>query len=234
MPGPSKTRRHFLSRIISNGGNPGGHAWATHSWLSAILAHLGRQRCHRLCFNHRAEPCRRDYSEIRPTKGLRKYAMMLNCDDLVRFYPIVKKSLVAFTIFFSAIAASFGDLKPNDSSAPILQYFAPVQIAPRPGHEDAPNLTFDQRKPLLTITSVRQLIPNRDGRGVTIVLNEKDKQRYAELTSQFKGRLLICVAASDVISVGVVTSATENGMIEFSDSRDTGNIAKYLRRRFGM
>jgi preprotein translocase subunit SecD len=82
--------------------------------------------------------------------------------------------------------------------------------------------------------SVRQLVPNRDGRGVTIVLNEKDKQRFAELTRQFKGRMLICVAASDVISVGVVTSPTENGMIEFSDARDTGHVAKYLRRRFRM
>jgi hypothetical protein len=146
----------------------------------------------------------------------------------------VKRSLVAFTIFFAALTAALGDLKPSDSSVPILQYFAPVQVAPRPGHEDAPNFTFDQRKPLLTITSVRQVIPNRDGRGVTIVLNEKDKKRYAELTRQFKGRLLICVAASDVISVGVVTSPTENGMIEFGDARNTGHVAKYLRRRFGM
>jgi hypothetical protein len=160
--------------------------------------------------------------------------MLLHCEDLVRFYPIVKRFLVAATMFFSALAVVVGDIKPSDSSAPVLQYFAPVQIAPRPGHEDAPNFTFNQRKPLLTIMSVRQLIPSRDGRGVTIVLNEKDRQRYAELTRQFKGRMLICVAASDVISVGVVTSATENGMIEFSDSRDTGNIAKYLRRRFGM
>jgi hypothetical protein len=159
---------------------------------------------------------------------------MLHCANLVRFYPIVERSLVALTIFFSALVATLGDLKPSDSSAPILQYFVPVQIAPRPGHEDAPNLTFDQRKPLFTITSVRQLIPNRDGRGVTIVLNEKDKKRYAEITRQFKGRLLICVAASDVISVGVVTSSTENGMIEFSDAHDTGHVAKYLRRRFGM
>jgi hypothetical protein len=82
--------------------------------------------------------------------------------------------------------------------------------------------------------SVRQLIPSRDGGGVTIVLNEKDRQRYAVVTRQFRGRMLICVAASDVISVGVVTSPTENGMIEFSDARDTGHIAKYLRRRFGM
>jgi len=146
----------------------------------------------------------------------------------------VKRSLVALTLFFSALAVTLGDLKPNDSSAPILQYFAPVQIAPRPGHEDAPNLTFDQRKPLFTITSVRQLIPHRDGKGVTIILNEKDKQRYAELTRRFKGRLLICVAAADVISIEQITSPAENGMIEFSDARYTGHIAKYLRRRFGM
>lgn len=165
---------------------------------------------------------------------MRNYPMMLHCENLVRFYPIVERSLAALTIFFSALAATLGDLKPSDSSAPILQYFAPVQIAARPGHEDAPNFTFDQRKPLLTIASVRQLIPNRDGRGVTIVLNEKDRQRYAELTRQFKGRLLICVAASDVISFGVVTSPTEGGMIEFSDAHYTEHIAKYLRRRFGM
>jgi hypothetical protein len=159
---------------------------------------------------------------------------VLNCENLVRFYPIVKRSLVALTIFFSALAATLGDLKPSDSGAPILQYFAPIQIAPRPGHEDAPNLTFDQRKPLLTITSVRQLFVHRDGKGVTILLNEKDRQRYAELTRQFKGRQLICVAAADMISVGTVASPTENGLIEFSDARDTGHIAKYLRRRFGM
>jgi hypothetical protein len=159
---------------------------------------------------------------------------MLNCKDLVRFYPIVKRSLVALTLFFSALAATLGDLKPSDSSAPILQYFAPIQIARRPGHEEAPNFTFDQRKPLLTITSVRQLFVHRNGRGVTILLNEKDRKRYAELTHQFKGRQLLCVAAADVISIGTVTSPTENGMIEFSDASDTGHIAKYLRRRFGM
>jgi hypothetical protein len=159
---------------------------------------------------------------------------MLKCKHLVRLYPIVKRSLVALTLFFSALAAALGDLKPNDSSAPILQYFAPVQIAPRAGHADAPNFTFDAGKPLLTITSVRQLVPHRDGKGVTIILNEKDKQRYAELTRRFKGRLLICVAAADVISIEQITSPAENGMIEFSDARDTRHIAKYLRRRFGM
>jgi hypothetical protein len=159
---------------------------------------------------------------------------MLKCKDLVRLYPIVKRSLVALTLFFPALAATLGDLKPSDSSAPVLQYFEPVQIAPKAGHTDAPNFTFDQRKPLLTITSVHQLIPHRDGKGVTIVLNEKDRQRYAELTRRFKSRLLICVAAVDVISVEQITSPAENGMIEFSDARYTGHIASYLRRRFGM
>jgi len=158
----------------------------------------------------------------------------LKCKDLVRLYPIVKRSLVALTLFFSALAVTLGDLKPSDSSAPILQYFAPVQIAPRAGHADAPNFTFDAGKPLLTIRSVRQLIPHRDGKGVTIVLNEKDKQRYAELTRRFKGRLLMCVAAADVISIEQITSPAENGLIEFSDASYREHIARYLRRRFGM
>ena len=158
---------------------------------------------------------------------------MLNCRDLVRFYPTMKGLLAALTVVFSAFTATLGDLKPVDSSAPILQYFVPIEIAPRYGHSDAPNFTFDERKPLLTITSVRQLIVHPDGKGVTIVLNDKDKQRYAELTRRFKGRELLCVASADVISIGIVTSPIENGMIEFSDSHYTGDIAKYLRRRFG-
>lgn len=152
---------------------------------------------------------------------------------MVRFYSIVERLLAALTVFFLAVTATLGDMKPLDSSAPILQYFAPIEIAPRFGHSDAPNFTFDERKPLLTITSIRQLIVQPGGRGVTIVLNEKDKQRYAELTHRFKGRQLISVAAADVISIGIITSPIENGIIEFSDARYTGDIAKYLRRRFG-
>src|SRR5947208_16916469 len=105
---------------------------------------------------------------------------MLNCENLVRFYPIVKRSLVALTIFFSARAATLGDLKPSDSSAPILQYCAPAQIAPSAGHADAPNFTFDAGEPLLTITSVRQVITHRDGKGITIILNAKEKQRSVD------------------------------------------------------
>src|SRR5438270_13403393 len=105
---------------------------------------------------------------------MRKDPMMLHCEDLVRFYQIMKRSLVALTIFFAALTAALGDLKPVDSSGLVLQYFAPDQMSPRPGHEDAPNFTFDQRLQSLTITSVRQLITNRDGKGVTIVVHEKE------------------------------------------------------------
>ena len=145
----------------------------------------------------------------------------------------MKNVCVALTVLFSAIAATLGDLKPVDSSAPILQYFTPIEIAPRPGHTDAPNFIVDERKPLLTITSIRQLIVHRDGTGVTIVLNQGDKHRYAELTHRFQGRLLICVGQGGVVSIGKITSPTDNGIIEFGDARYTGDIAKYLRRRFG-
>ncbi|PYL09216.1 MAG: hypothetical protein DME33_04690 [Verrucomicrobia bacterium] len=146
----------------------------------------------------------------------------------------MKSLSVALALFFSAVTATLGDLRPVDSNAPVLQYFAPVQIAARPGHTDAPNFTFDKQKPLLTITSVRQLFVHRNGRGVTIVLNERDRRRYAELTRRFTGRLLICVGAGDLVSIVQITAPMENGMIEFSDASGTGDIAKYLRRRFGM
>src|SRR5438046_1788378 len=73
----------------------------------------------------------------------------------------MKSLSVALALFFSAFTVTLGDVRPVDSNAPVLQYFAPVQIAPRPGHTDAPNFTFDKQKPLLTITSVRQSLSKR-------------------------------------------------------------------------
>jgi hypothetical protein len=158
---------------------------------------------------------------------------MLHCENLVRFYSIMKRLLLALTLFSPALLVALGDIKPVDSSAPVLQYFEPVQIAPRPGHADAPNFTFDQRKPLFTIHSVRQLMVHPNGRGVTLVLNEADQRRYAELTRRFQGRLLICAGAGGVVSISKINSPVQNGVIEFSDASDTGQVAKYLRRRFG-
>ena len=39
--------------------------------------------------------------------------MTLHCENLVRSYSIVKRSLVALTIFFAALTAALGDLKPG-------------------------------------------------------------------------------------------------------------------------
>ncbi len=47
---------------------PAGTHGRTRSSLSTKLVDLGRQRRHRVCFNYRAEPCRRDSSEIREPK----------------------------------------------------------------------------------------------------------------------------------------------------------------------
>ncbi|MEO6970913.1 MAG: hypothetical protein ABI217_08465 [Chthoniobacterales bacterium] len=124
------------------------------------------------------------------------------------------------------------DVRPLDSSSPVLQNFAPPPAAPNPATPNAPSFGFDPRKPLLTITSVRNFTANPDG-GVTLVLNEKDKNRWSELTHEFEGKMLISVGSNEVTGIAKITSPTDNGIIEFSEAHYSGNIAKYLRRRFG-
>lgn len=87
-----------------------------------------------------------------------------------------------------AITVFGGEIKVKDSDPPILEI---LEVKPdlakwRPG---MPALKTDG-KPLLTVRSIRDLIVEADGKVVTMVLNESDSKKYAELTRKFQGRLL--------------------------------------------
>jgi hypothetical protein len=89
--------------------------------------------------------------------------------------------------------------------------------------------------PLLTIRSIRNLIVQADGKQVTVLLNESDAKKLTELTHKFQGKTFCC-QVSEKPFVGVFGSSSElaptkDGIIEFSGY--SGNIAEYLRRRFG-
>jgi hypothetical protein len=122
-------------------------------------------------------------------------------------------------------------MKPVDSDAPILQYFSVTQTS-KPSEPAAVN--FDPRKPLLTISTIRDLITAANGKGVAVVLTESDAKKFAEFTRKLNGQILLCRANTDkIMSIGHVTAPTENGIILFSEARKSGNIADYLRKRFG-
>jgi hypothetical protein len=122
----------------------------------------------------------------------------------------------------------------------------PVASKPDHIHDSKGYVTFTKKdnpplyfkvgsQPLITISSIRNLVVAADGKGVTIVLNADDTKKYSELTHKFKGGLLFyqVSAKPPVFECGTVTSPTEDGIIEFSEARGSGNIAEYLRHRFG-
>jgi tetratricopeptide (TPR) repeat protein len=133
----------------------------------------------------------------------------------------------------SAVPVFSGKIKVTDSDAPILQIFALTRTAPNP---DSQNFSVDS-KPLMTIRSIRNLIFQADGKGITVVLNKSDSKKFGELTRKFEGGLLFC-QVSESPHVGgprMISAPIEDGIIEFSEARFSGDIAiaEYLRRRFG-
>jgi hypothetical protein len=144
------------------------------------------------------------------------------------------KILILAIAALSVGANAFADdIKPLDSDAPIVQIFEVTPIPPRPEHPNIPSVKIGSQ-PLLTISSIRNLIVAVDGKSVTMVLNAGDTKKYAELTRKFADRLLFFKYSSkpQIGGVGKVTP-TEDGIIELSEARGSGNIAEYLRKRFG-
>jgi hypothetical protein len=140
--------------------------------------------------------------------------------------------LVGIAVLLMAVAAEADDLRPVDSDRPVLQYFAPKPVNPTPDHPK-PGVTFNPKEPLITIMSLRSLIVQPDGKGVTAVLNEDDTKKYSEITHRFEGGLLICMGDGQMLGIGKITTPTDDGIIEFSEARGSSKTAEYLRRRFG-
>lgn len=69
---------------------------------------------------------------------------------------------------------------------------------------------------------------------MTIVLNDEDRKKFAELTREYTGGLLFIEVSEKPLvgGIGLISSATEDGVMEFREARKSGEIAEYLRHRF--
>jgi hypothetical protein len=120
----------------------------------------------------------------------------------------------------------------NNGEAPVLQYFELIPTTPDLSNAKMPS--FKIGKLLLTIRSIRSVTIQADGKGVIVVLNDADRKKFAELTRKFQGGVLLCQVSQNPLvgGIGLISAPTENGVIEFSEARSSGNIAEYLRHRF--
>lgn len=139
----------------------------------------------------------------------------------------------------AALAATFpshliaADIKPADSATPLFRIF---QALPRKGAQEnihGPQVTLDDKRPLLVVWSVRDVRLAPDHKGVLLTLTEKDRKIFGALTHKYNQGLLLLESQGNILEAIHVTEPLENGMLEFRYPDDAA-MAQYLRRRFKL
>ena len=132
---------------------------------------------------------------------------------------------------FAAVVCA-AEIKPTNPALPVFRIFAPVP-AKAQTRSEPDQLTFDYKHPLLVVRSVIDVALGRDNKSVAIRLNPADAKKFAEITTAYKGRLLLLEGNGQVLSVLQITAPNVNGLIGFKHPEE-GAVAQYLRRRFRL
>jgi hypothetical protein len=135
------------------------------------------------------------------------------------------------TATFAAVVHAAG-LKPINPTMPIFRIFAPVPAKAQTSSQPD-QLSFDDRHPLLVVRSVTDVVLGRDNKSVAIRLNPTDAKKFGEITTAYKGRLLLFEANGQVLSALQIIAPNGNGLIGFKHPEEEA-IAQYLRRRFRL
>ena len=162
-----------------------------------------------------------------------KTGKCLRPDHLILSRQLFRSVCAPVTYAFALITSTVAGSEPSiNSEAPILEYRELITTNSPPDHPNMPG--FKIGKTLLTIQSVRSVTVSADGKTVTVVLNDNDRNNFAELTRKHQnGVLFIQVSKKPFIGgIGLFSSPTEDGVIEFGEARHSGEIAEYLRHRF--
>ena len=144
----------------------------------------------------------------------------------------MKLRILSCAVALLASSAFAADLKPADPSTPLFRIF---QALPKGEQQKsgAPQITFDAKRPVLVVWSVRDLKIGPDHKSVLLVLTEKDRKIFAALTHKYNHSLLLLEAQGGVLEAIQITQPLENGTLEFSYPDDAA-MAQYLRRRFKL
>jgi hypothetical protein len=142
----------------------------------------------------------------------------------------MKIPLAAIVLLAILSTAFAGDIKPDKPETPLFQIFEPIPQEAK-GKSGLPSYTFDPKRPLLAVSTVRDLILAHDNKGVMLGLNANDTKAFAAITRKYNGRLLILVTTDNLIEAMHITAPIEDGYLGFKHP-DQGAIAEYLRMRF--
>lgn len=146
----------------------------------------------------------------------------------------MKSALItAAVLFVSSFQSPANDLSPAvDPGKPLFSVFA---VKPSdPAHPDLPKVSFNPKRPLLTILTVRDLRLARDGKGVLLGLNARDTRAFAAITRKYAGSILILRAGDDqIVETTHITAPNVDGVIGFKHPQEAA-FAEYLRHRFRL
>jgi hypothetical protein len=142
----------------------------------------------------------------------------------------VKLRILSCTVALLASPAFAVDVKPADPATPVFRIFQALPKGEQQKNEPA-QVTFDPKRPLLAVWSVRDLKLAPDHKSVLLLLTEKDTKIFAALTRKYNHGLLLLEAQGSVLEAIQIAEPVENGALEFKHPDDAA-MAQYLRRRF--
>ena len=145
--------------------------------------------------------------------------------------PVISLAMRPFTVFAAAFllaASAFGaaEINPDNPAVPLFRVF--IGIPPQGGGK---GMTFDEKRPLLTIRAVRDLGLGRDDKSVQITLKPDDARDLAILTRKYDKGFLLLETQGRILTAIHVTKPIQNGMLGFKHPQDAV-VAEYLRKRF--
>jgi hypothetical protein len=120
------------------------------------------------------------------------------------------------------------DITPTNPGNPVFRVFIAI-----PAKQGGEGMTFDGKRPLMTITSAREALLAQDEKGVALQLNASDAETFSLLTRQYPKGFLLFVAEGRVLEAWHVMKPINDGRLGFQYP-DHAAAANYLRKRFRL
>ena len=139
----------------------------------------------------------------------------------------MKTSLVALLLGGICVVGARGDMVPSDPKAPLFQLYE-MKLLPHKG-SDPHTHQMKAEKLLLSVFTLRDLLPLPDGARVT--LTQKDARTFARLTHTHDYIILVTPDPNAGV-VMHISAPIEDGVITFSPSSYSAEVARYIRSRF--
>ncbi len=147
--------------------------------------------------------------------------------------PLLKLSTISYAAALLASSAFAAEIKPVDAGTPLFRIFQALPGKAAQDNTKGPEVTLDDKHPLLVVWSVRDVRLASDRKGVLLTLIEKDRKIFAALTHKYNQGLLLLEGQGNILEAFQITEPLENGVLEFRYPDDAA-VAQYLRRRFKL